>query len=242
MAQAYDATSGGESSAGATSLTFSHTCTGSNLLLLVGFSFVDTASRTISSITYNGVAMTVLYEVNPGGNRRTGMAYLLAPATGAHNVVITASGAVSHVINGISASYTGVKQTGFPDSNASNSSAGSGTITTSTTTVLDNCWLAGIGWSNESTPAISAGANTTMRGTQAGTYGYLGACDSNAQKTPAGSYSLAVGVTTNGYLFVASFGIAETTSIKTVNGLAYASVKTVNDLAIASVKTVNGLA
>lgn len=32
-----------------------------------------------------------------------------------------------------------------------------------------------------------------------------------------------------------------TSSIKTINGLAYGSVKTVNDLAIASVKTVNGL-
>lgn len=35
---------------------------------------------------------------------------------------------------------------------------------------------------------------------------------------------------------------ASTTSIKTVNGLAYASVKTVNGLAVASVKTINGLA
>lgn len=33
-----------------------------------------------------------------------------------------------------------------------------------------------------------------------------------------------------------------TTSIKTINGLAYASVKTFNNVALASVKTINGLA
>lgn len=44
----------------------------------------------------------------------------------------------------------------------------------------------------------------------------------------------------NGLDYAGTSGV--TTSIKTINGLTYASVKTVNGLAIASVKTVNGLA
>lgn len=52
----------------------------------------------------------------------------------------------------------------------------------------------------------------------------------------AGSYSW------TGYTENLDLQEGATSSIKTINGLAYASVKTINGLAIASVKTVNGLA
>ena len=147
-----------------------------------------------------------MYEINPGGNRRVGMFYLINPDTGTHDVVITASGAVTLEINGVSASYTGVLQTGFPDAKEDDAIATDGTITTTVVTVLDNCWLAGIGWSNEASPSITAGANTTLRTNNDGTYSDIATFDSNGQKTPAGSYALACVVETNGYFMVASFG------------------------------------
>jgi uncharacterized repeat protein (TIGR01451 family) len=97
------------------SVTFAHTSTGSNLVLVVGVSmniFGGSAS-TVSGVTYNGVALTNAGAHNDSANqRRTEIWYLIAPATGNHPVAVTLSiplGTVGTVIG--ATTFTGADQT-----------------------------------------------------------------------------------------------------------------------------------
>ena len=94
-------------------LTWSHTCTGSNLVLIVAVG-CRAIGASISTPTYNGVSMTLL------GSQRTMTAsvvalyYLLNPAAGS-NTISVAFGGTSANCNGGAVSWTGVKQTAQPD-------------------------------------------------------------------------------------------------------------------------------
>jgi len=183
MAIAFDAISSGSTTA--TSLTFSHTCTGSDRILFVGMTDDSGGSSLITGITYNGVALTKIGGVQTSGDRWSTLWYLIAPATGANNVVVTASS--SSVLSGHAASYTGAKQTGQPDSNATNTISSSSSFSLTTTTVADNSWLVGE-YRVPTGNTVSAGAGTVMR---AGATSGTGFADSNSVTTPAGSDSLA---------------------------------------------------
>jgi hypothetical protein len=196
MAIAFDAATDGGNVNPGTSLTFSHTCTGSNLILFVGFNGDNIGGADdVSSVTYNSVAMTLANKqvgAGTGGDRNTYLYYLIGPATGAHNVVITCSS--SHVIQGGAVSYTGVKQSSQPDNTAINAETVSSnkTLTTSLTTVNDNCWTVLVENCYDGGPGAGhpgAGAGTTRR-TADGTNGGWGLFDSNAVVHPAGSTSL----------------------------------------------------
>jgi len=139
MALAFDAAVDGSIVIPGTSLTWAHTCTGSDRILLVA-AFDDSGGASlITGVTYNSVALTKIAEVQVLDNRWVTLWYLVAPATGSNNVVITAS--ASTVIAGISGSYTGAAQTGQPDSFATNTSTASTSLTTTTTVVASDCWL-----------------------------------------------------------------------------------------------------
>jgi hypothetical protein len=192
MAITFDAATDGGNVNPGTSLTWSHTCTGSLLILFVGFNGDNIgAADDITSVTYNGVSMTLAAkQINPasGGDRDTYLYYLLGPATGAHNVVISCTS--SHVLQGGAVSYTGVKQSGQPDATAINFEVtpSAKTLTTSVTTVADNCWTVLVeGCFDAANPL--AGAGSTRR-TFDGVNGGWGLFDSNAPKTPAGSTSM----------------------------------------------------
>lgn len=188
MAIAIDATSQATSVTN-TSLTWSHTCSGTNRILFVACG-IPTAN-TITGVTYNGVAMALLnkLQVASGSGRFFYLYYLANPATGANNIVVTSSG--SDVLRACAASYTGAAQTGIPDSQntAYNGAvAASASLTGSTTSVADNSWLISIGM--QVGGPTTAGASTTSRiQVPEGSFGIF---DSNAAKTPAGSYSLAI--------------------------------------------------
>lgn len=139
MAIAYDATAHGNTG-GATSLTFSHTCsTGQDRILWVGFR-VGSSSDVATGVTYGGVAMTqAIKRQDTSGSQYVYLYYLIAPATGANNVVISLSG--SNSIIGISASYTGANQSGQPDATGSQVAQPGTTITASATVVSSNCWV-----------------------------------------------------------------------------------------------------
>lgn len=184
MAIAYD--SSAQSSASSTSVTFSHTCSGADRVLLVDAYW--SASATVSSITYNGVAMTnVVSPLDTGGGERHGMFYLIAPATGANNVVLTLSGSTQIEI--ASVSYTGADQTSPIDATRTETGLETGTsYSEAITSIADNCWAA---WSTREYGggAVSAGANTALRQQVLVYYGLLLA-DSNASITPAGSRTM----------------------------------------------------
>lgn len=118
MAVAFDAvgpSAAGASSLGSTSLTWSHTCTGSDRCLIVGVALSPTASDAgfATTATYNGVAMTSIGLVHSAGNTSgyVQMFRLAGPATGANTVAVTATGGTPDALSGGSVSFTGVDQT-----------------------------------------------------------------------------------------------------------------------------------
>lgn len=179
MAFAFDAATAGAN--GITSVTYPHTCTGSNGLLVVN---VLEATATVPTVTYNGVALTI--SDNTGFITSIGynyLFYLVAPSTGANNVIVTVAGGHPY---SVSASYTGFVVVD-PGASAHSNTNGIGVTAqaSNVTTTVDNDWVIGI--FNFSGASITAGSGTTQR-TQ---YNQgLTIMDSNANITPAGATSL----------------------------------------------------
>ena len=92
MAIAFDAVTGYTLS-GTTSDTFAHTVTGANTILWVCAQTGSAGTPAISGVTYNGVSMTAAassgVQTGSNANQRIFLYYLVGPATGAHNVVIS---------------------------------------------------------------------------------------------------------------------------------------------------------
>ncbi len=142
MAIALDvATDGGKSPASGQTHTWTHVCTGSNLTLFV--SHTGVAGDDITGATYNSVSMTLVQKKQIPADRWTYQFILDTNECGA------------------SASYTGTKQSGQPDSSNTNSGSTITTLTTSTTVVAANCWLILTGGYHSGTQ--SAGTGTTKR-------------------------------------------------------------------------------
>jgi len=98
-------------------LSFAHTTTTgtTNRLLLVGVSINITngPNAGVVGVTYNGAGLTFVGAHNDAGRtRRVEMWYMLAPATGSHNVIVTVNttGVNEGVVAGAT-TFTGVDQT-----------------------------------------------------------------------------------------------------------------------------------
>lgn len=131
--------SGTSTNGSASSFTFAHNIpTTSNAIL-----FVDIGLRTTTSsgtgVTYSGVNMTRLADLNDSGaNDRQEIWYLLNPPTGNNNVIVTLAASSKAAIGAVS--YNGVNQTSpFGVSGTSNAANTAPTITFTTTT--DNSWI-----------------------------------------------------------------------------------------------------
>ncbi len=159
MAISFDAATDGGLASAATSLTYAHTVgTGSNRILFVG-TWGDTTD-VITGATYAGVNMTLIGKVQCPADRWAYLFYLVNPASGANNVVVSAS--TSIVIASQCASYAGVKQSGQPDASSTNTAAAVASYSQSVTTVAANCWA--ILFIRESAGrTTTAGANTVIR-------------------------------------------------------------------------------
>lgn len=139
MAIAFDtSTIGGSGTA-----SYSHTCTGTNLALFVA---IDDVNANVTGVTYNGVSMTLLNSVARTSTfgSTVYIYYLLSPATGSNTVSISKTSGTAYT--SIAASYTGVSQSGMPDSSNTGSTINDGgPATVSTTVVASDCWLIGAG-------------------------------------------------------------------------------------------------
>lgn len=151
MAIAFDAVSKPASPGyviGLSSISWSHTCTGSNGLLVVLVN-VDDAGGTQDrnpAVTYNSVSMT---RANLGGandrfvdagGRKLYYFYLLNPSTGSNTIAVTCDTAPS-ILVATAASYTGVNQSGQPDAGPATANSSGVSISTNVTTVADNSWF-----------------------------------------------------------------------------------------------------
>lgn len=161
----------------ASPVTWSHTCTGSDLILFIG---IFAGGDVVTAVSYNSVAATQIAKLNLSGAGELYIYYLLAPSTGSNTVSVTLS---SGTAAGTSSSYTGAKQSGVPDASGSKTQApGPTSITNSITVVGSNAWAVTVGGSGTGiTP--TGGTNVTVRSGSGMAIG-----DSNGI-APSGSYS-----------------------------------------------------
>jgi len=177
-------TDGGNNGGSGTTRTFSHTTgSGSDRILLVGFvGDMLAGNDDVSSVTYNGVSMTLANKVTAGGSRYSYVYYLLNPASGAHNVVITFSS--SHWIISGAVEYSGVQGIDVMTTNSTSPTASS--LTTSVTTTTNNNW--NVLFSQAQGIVQNAGSGATKRVEASNTFWAF--FDSNGALTPAGSHSM----------------------------------------------------
>jgi hypothetical protein len=137
MAIVLDSTSSVNSTeSGITSLTFSHTVnSNTNGILIVVVSMVD--PNRMSGVTYAGDAMTKVIERNDADYRNCSIWRLVAPDTGANDVVLSFSSS-TRTVKAYAASFTGVDQTSPIGASNSNTSATSSAQTVAITTTRNN--------------------------------------------------------------------------------------------------------
>ncbi len=175
---------------------------GSNKFLL---SFYDDGNSDLyDTSSYNGTTMTRYNSVWPGINySRINGLYLYAPNSGT-NQTLTASdttGGGAGFLHGVS--YTGVKQSGFPDAVCTNSST-TGSISCTINTSTPGTWM--VMHVTASNGTLTAGTNATLR-TQP--RGDTITVDSNGP-IPTGGYTMTVNnsISSGQYLGAVAFTLA----------------------------------
>ena len=154
----FDAATTG-TAANATTLTFSHTvgAAGADRLLIVAVS-ID--NRAVSGVTYNAVAMTSVGSATaPDGKQISHMWQLVAPATGANNVVVTCSNNGVDIV-AVATSYTLVDQT----TPLGTAATATGTSTTASVTVTSATGELVVDSVSSNLGTLTVGAGQTARG------------------------------------------------------------------------------
>lgn len=217
MAIAFDAVASGTNSNLSDTLTFAHTCTGSDRILFVAIN-CNNADNRITGVTYNGVSMTVVDSlVNSAGNSYLDLYVLVGPATGANNIVVTANTNPTN-ITAASISFTGASQTGQPDAHGTvtSSVASGGTQTKALTTIADNCWM--LSYAHGAGDQPNASTNFTARvsigNARLGTH-------TSSPLTPAGSHSMSVTNSGAGAISLTMLSASLSPSASVVSGNAF---------------------
>lgn len=168
-----------------TSLTYSHTCSNIDRILFVGVRG-DVTNDYVTGVTYNGVSMTLIDKDLCPGDRYAYFYYLKNPASGANNVVVSASQSI--LLSADSVSYFDIIQSGGLDNqNKVVDTYNDSSLTVPITTVADNCIVVGMFHSQAN---ATAGSNTTLRSDGTSARPHL--CDSGTVISPAGSTSLSL--------------------------------------------------
>jgi len=248
MAIARNANSNATGVTSGTTLTWSHTCSGSDRILIA--TFFSENSKTISGVTYNGISMTQANTNTPVAGIRVYNYYLVAPATGANNIVATfASG--SGLVYGIAESYTGAKQTGQPDAIGNTGSASATSLSVNITTVAANSWIVGGVYGGNSAGFAGTGSwSVLFWGTggatdPAGWNGFAMLDTNGPIVTPA---STAVGMSMTGganQMGLVGMSIAPApesgpANLKSLDGNVKANIKSYNGNVIANIKSISG--
>lgn len=167
MAVAFDASSVGAGD----DPSWSHTCTGSDRLLVVFTgNWVGSDTEEVTAVTYNGVALT-RHSVHAWNTGYISMWYLIGPATGAHTIAVTTT--ASNQVSCVASSWTGVDQSTPLGTPVANTGA-SATPTNAVTVQTGNYALDGVAALADN---LTAGAGQTDLGFLASGHG--DGCDSS---------------------------------------------------------------
>ncbi len=200
MALAFDAVSNGSVSVAVTSLSWSHTCGGSDRVLFVSAGWGGTGS-SVSGVTYNAVSMSALWGLGDTAGATSVSGHILGnPASGSNTVQVSFTGSVDCAAS--AQSWTGAdtaspnrtpvtaQDTGSPaNTTVTVANAQSGDVCVDSHSVFANATTVGAGqtsryeadnvagngfsYGSSSEPATGS---TVMSWTHAGTYWAIGAC------------------------------------------------------------------
>jgi hypothetical protein len=147
-----------------------------NLLLVGVRKRSSNGNNNVTGVTYNGVAMTLVdRQFFQSGTNDMQLFYLLNPATGTHNVVLTyVNVADDHGFAAVS--YSVVKQSAFPD--ATHKTTGNSTTVSDTITFVNTpAWV--VMFTVSASSPLAASTNSTLIGTASAVNFF----DSNATQT-----------------------------------------------------------
>lgn len=187
----------------ASPVTWSHTVTGSNPFLAVGFTPNTSVSvPTATAATYNSVNMTKAqansFDAGSFHKVESSVWFLGNPSTGSNTISVTVTLGSTPTVVGASTSYTGAQAINTADAVGGTTGTATGSQSFTVTTVADNCWIFCVGILIASTsPTITA--NQTSRQTLplgSSPSSVMNTEDTNAAQTPAGSKT--VGYTIGG--------------------------------------------
>lgn len=176
-------------SVGASTLSWTHTNTGSGLVLWVGVYNQDTTD-SVTTVTYNASSMTKTGNTLQIGTNFLNLWLLENAPSGANTVLVTRTGTTGR-LGGRSASYTGTNATGQPDPAGSDGEkiTGAGTVTMTRITTANNDWAVVLGYDDDG-GNISAGTNSTA--VSASSFLMLFDNSGHGPITPAGSFSMSI--------------------------------------------------
>ena len=147
----FDTTSTKQQTSG-TSATWSHTCSGANRLLVLGF---VATGVTVSSVQYAGVNMTLI-----DNNSETSFYYLINPTLGANNIVVSCG---EGGFLGIANSYNGIKQSSPLDAHAFVNNATTTTVATTSSIQFPTDLVVIMGQSQGASSTVPLMSNSTIR-------------------------------------------------------------------------------
>lgn len=214
MAWGFDAVSGAVATAGATSVSWSHTIgSGSNRMLSIDAAIErDNPAPTVSSATYNSVTSTAIRNdvaVGASFSNRSDIRYLLEanlPSTGVYTVVVNASGGCDELI-GEASSYTGIAQQAPEANNGNNNTAGT-SVSATLSTITNNALLIAAGASNNN-QNHTPGNGLAERRQDAGSFSGSTLSSNDKNVPTAGSTTGSFSVPTSGRLAISMAAFKE---------------------------------
>lgn len=209
MAIAFDAAASSSNSGGITSsLTYTHVCTGANLVLVVGVQADSSVDPT--GVTYNGISMVKANSSAVSG-LLSSIWYLVNPTIGTNSVVVTF--AAAHWMVSGSMSFTGCNTSSPLDNSAVNNGSSSTPSTSITTNNAGSVLIDSL--FNNNNPTSTANSPQTSEYNIFNTSDGFRGMGSWKLTTTAGSYSMGWD---NG-------GVSElwTSAVVAINALATAS-------------------
>lgn len=181
----YDAGSSSEGTPATSPMTWNHTCSGNDRLLMMGL--VHFGGDLVTGVTYAGGSMTQLVKTSSFGGAVAYIYGITAPTVGVNSIAVTFSGGTAFV-RAAAGSYNGVKRAGLPDATAhtENTTAAQTSIAGTVTTVTNNAWVGVFSYAVGS--AFTSITNGTIRTTTDSGLAVWG--DTNSPVTPAGNKTL----------------------------------------------------
>lgn len=183
MAIAFDTSTNGGLANPGTSLSWSHTCAGSDRILFVAVRSTTSTTDNVTGVTYNGASLTLVDRRNgdAGLLRAVSLWVLAGPASGANTIQV--SGSPSDVILGLAASYTGAGASP-PDATNQGTALGSASVQVAVSPVASGCWIVGMEGNNVGVVTVT---NATERQDSANG---INLSDTNGTVTAGASYQI----------------------------------------------------